>query len=219
MQTNNKSILTNILKGINQHSCPDLVNMHCHTTQSDGALNPVELYQQAISRRLHHIAITDHHSTLGYSEALAWINANHSTNNKLPVLWTGIEISCLVSGCLVHILGLGFDNSNPALNVYKNGESVTGSLLRAESVVTAIKEANGISVLAHPARYRLHFEDLIRECANLGIDGVEVWYDYDFNNAWKSTRFVCDQVHKLTNDLGLLSTCGTDTHGLSLAGR
>ncbi|HEX9015238.1 MAG TPA: PHP domain-containing protein, partial [Chloroflexota bacterium] len=47
------------------------VDLHLHTTASDGVLSPVELVQAAKNRGLECIAVTDHDSTNGVEEAIA----------------------------------------------------------------------------------------------------------------------------------------------------
>ncbi len=69
------------------------------------------------------------------------------------------------------------------------------------------------------ARYRIPFYKLIPEAKIQGIDGIEVWYDYDLNEVWNPSLFVCSEIEKLADKYSMLKTCGTDSHGLSLLGR
>ena len=108
-----------------------------------------------------------------------WLERKRTNGSDLPTLWSGMEISCLLEGCLVHVLALGFELNHPALQPYNRGDAVVGEALRAESVVRAIHSAGGLAVLAHPARYRLGHAELISAAAALGMDGGEAWYDYD----------------------------------------
>ena len=86
-------------------------------------------------------------------------------------------------------------------------------------MVSAIHEAGGLAILAHPGRYRLPFKELIEEATKVGFDGAEAWYDYDHKKNWKPTDLICDSIDSLLKDNGLLSTCGTDTHGYDLTTR
>ena len=208
-----------ITKLINKESVPYKINFHCHTIHSDGSLQPVELYKQANTLGLNHLAITDHHSKRAYIEIFEFINNSKNSIEFKTRLWTGIEITGLLNGCLVHIIGLGFDINSTILDPYCAGESVNGTLLEADVIVENIRNANGLSFLAHPARYRLPFNELILEAKSIGIDGVEVWYDYERNSAWKYSPFICEEVNKLILKLDMLASCGTDTHGLSLLTR
>ena len=105
------------------------------------------------------------------------------------------------------------------MNPYIQGCSPKGSYLNAKSVVEAIRESNGISILAHPARYRLDYKTLIENAYLIGINGIEVWYDYEFSSKWKPTELICKSIHKVTTNYDLLESCGTDSHGYSLLTR
>jgi len=210
--------LKEILSTVNHNSCPFKLNFHCHTTESDGSLEPLQLFYQACNLGLEHIAITDHHSVNAYRHIKKAIQSKAIQLNPLTTIWSGIEITCLLNKCMVHIIGLGFD-VNRLHHSYTFGESVTGNLLQAEVVVDEIHKANGLAILAHPARYRLDFSDLIDKANCIGIDGAEAWYDYDYKESWSYTPFVCIQIEKRLRELNLLSSCGTDSHGYSLTSR
>ena len=208
-----------VLETVGPLSCPDELNFHCHTICSDGSLRPEDLIQQASSHGLRHLAVTDHHSSAAYLPMQSWLEDQTELDHPAPTLWTGMEISCTLRGCLVHVLALGFEPRHRALAVYNHGDAAVGEALRADTVVKAIHEAGGLAVLAHPARYRLGFRDLINAAADLGIDGGEAWYDYDMQTQWQWTPMVCEQIDDQLKNLGLLRTCGTDSHGVDLRGR
>ena len=211
--------LREVLNQVSVESCPTVMNFHCHTQCSDGSLEPLALAQQAQNLRLQHLAVTDHHSTAAYLTIQEYFTAQREHGSAVPTLWTGMEISCLLKGCLVHVLALGFDHGHRALHLYNQGDAAVGEPLRADAVVRAIHAAGGLAVLAHPARYRLGHDVLIDEAAAIGIDGGEAWYDYDMQAVWSPTPVVCDAIDLQLKNLGLLRTCGTDTHGLDLKGR
>ena len=71
--------------------------------------------------------------------------------------------------------------------------------LNIKSVIKAINLAGGLSFLAHPARYRIPFYKLIPEAKMQGIDGIEVWYDYELNEVWNPSLFVCSEIDKLAD--------------------
>ena len=210
--------LATVLEGVSADSCPDRLNFHCHTVCSDGSLTPQELIRQASEIGLEHIAVTDHHSVDAFPQMQAWI-ADQDAAQNWPTIWTGIEISAVLQGCLVHVLGLSFRYGDSSLKPYCTGDAAIGEPLRAESVCRAIHAAGGLAVLAHPARYRLSCHDLIDAAAAVGFDGGETWYDYDMKPEWRPTAIICDSIERQLNSLGLLHTCGTDTHGLNLRGR
>jgi predicted metal-dependent phosphoesterase TrpH len=211
--------LAAVLRQVEPDSCPGRLNFHCHTLHSDGSLDPVALVHQACQLGLEHLAITDHHSHSAHDTAQAALEALATARAAVPTLWRGVEISCLLEGCLVHVLALGFDDAHPSLNPYLQGHAVVGPSLRAEAVLEAIRSAGGLALLAHPARYRLPFQRLIAAAAALGFDGAEAWYDYTMQACWQPTPLVCEAIAGDLRTRGLLQSCGTDTHGLVLDGR
>ena len=80
------------------------VDLHSHTTASDGTLTPAALVREAARRGVRVLAVTDHDSTEGLAEALAEAQA-HPPLQIVP----GIEINCDVEGAEIHILGYGMD--------------------------------------------------------------------------------------------------------------
>ena len=85
-------------------------------------------------------------------------------------------------------------------------------------MVKAIHAAGGLAV-AHPARYRLGHAELIEAAAAIEIEGGEAWYDYDMQPRWQPSPLVCEAIDRQLSNLGLLRTCGTDSHGIDLSGR
>ena len=214
----NKEALVKLSSNLDINSCPNIVNFHCHSTFSDGSLTPEELLDEAYKKNIQYISITDHHTV----KAHKYIYSNNllkKYSKKNFNLISGIEINCLLKGCLVHIIGLGIDIESKYLHPYNQSESPIGDYLHAKSVSKAIRKSGGISFLAHPARYRVPFNVLIPEAFDNKIDGIEVWYDYSMSDKWKASPFICDEIEKLTNHFGMLKTCGTDSHGFSLFGR
>jgi hypothetical protein len=216
------SALKRVFATLTSESCPGFYNFHMHTVCSDGRLQPDRLMAQAIALGLKGLAITDHHTVNGYyaaQEWLQWYTPELSQTNTIPHLWTGIEINADMLGTEVHILGYAFDPTHTALQPYLRGESSRGDDYRAEQVIDAIHTASGLAVLAHPARYRLSHEQLIPEAAYLGIDGVETYYAYNNPQPWQPSPKQTQEVERLSKAHSLFSTCGTDTHGLSLLQR
>ena len=210
--------LAKVLATVDRHSCPGRCNFHCHTTCSDGSLTPQELAVQAAELGLEHLAITDHHSHQAYPVAQQTLATLQQQGHTVPKLWRGVEISAVLNTCLVHILALGYGAEAP-LTPYLQGEAACGEALEAPVVVTAIHGAGGLASLAHPARYRLDFRRLVRAARQLQFDAVETWYDYDMLPRWRPSPLICDEVDQLRQDLGLLASCGTDTHSTNLRSR
>jgi predicted metal-dependent phosphoesterase TrpH len=211
--------LRSVLERVSPTSCPTEFNFHCHTTCSDGSLSPEQLGHQAVQLGLQHLAVTDHHSTRAYRPLQEWLDHQRLRGVQAPHLWSGMEISCLLEGCLVHVLALGFELDHHALAPYSEGQSAIGEALKAEEVRRRIHDAGGLALLAHPGRYRLPFQRLIQAAAEQGFDGAEAYYDYEMQASWRPTPVVCEAVAALLEKHALLRSCGTDTHGLELCGR
>ena len=163
--------LAAVLGQVTPQSCPSQFNFHCHTTYSDGSLHPGELARQAAHLGLRQLAVTDHHSIESHAEIVATLADLADAGEPVPVFWRGVEISCLLEGCLVHVLALGFGADHAPLAPYLQRGATVGADLRAEAVVAAIRAADGLALLAHPARYRLPHQRLIAAAAELGFDG------------------------------------------------
>ncbi|MCT0199370.1 PHP domain-containing protein [Synechococcus sp. CS-1325] len=211
--------LARVLEAVDSSSCPERLNFHCHTLCSDGSLAPEELAEQAILLGLDHFAVTDHHSARAFLPVQRHLDRQQRQGRRVPRLWSGVEISCLLEGCLVHVLGLGFEHDHPALAPYLEGRAVVGPALQAGAVCRAIQTSGGLALLAHPARYRLPHQPLITAAAALGFDGAEAFYDYEQKARWQASPGICHSIAAQLSRLGLLSSCGTDTHGLQLQGR
>ena len=211
--------LAAVLRQAEASSCPGRFNFHCHSIASDGSLSPEELARQACALGLEQLAVTDHHALAAHGLIRRAFERVAASGQAVPRLWRGVEISCLLEGCLVHVLALGFDADHPSLAHYLGGHAVVGPALRSQAVLEAIHAAGGLALLAHPARYRLPHDRLIAAAAAQGFDGAEAWYDYDKQNRWQPTPMLCEAIAADLARRGLLMSCGTDTHGLELCGR
>ncbi|GAP95811.1 PHP domain-containing protein [Leptolyngbya sp. NIES-2104] len=209
--------LRQVFASLTAESCPLTYNFHMHTTHSDGQLHPEALAQQAIDLSLKGFAITDHHQISGYRTAQSYMQAQSGTD--LPHLWTGTEITSRLLETEVHILGFAFDPDHCAIASYLQGSAPQGDRAQAARVIRAIHQAGGLAVLAHPARYRRSANELIPAAAMVGIDGVETFYAYNNPKPWMPSPKETTRVTELKTELGLLSSCGTDTHGMSLLQR
>lgn len=85
------------------------VDLHCHSTHSDGSLTPRQLARRAHERGVQVWALTDHDELAGQHEARAEAEA-------LGMVYIpGVEISVSFAGETVHVLGLDVDPDHPAL--------------------------------------------------------------------------------------------------------
>ncbi len=88
-----------------------LIDFHCHTTASDGALSPAEIIDRALARNIRQFAITDHDTMAGYRAAAEYYTHIPGQMRLIP----GVEFSCRWSGTTIHILGVGVDEQHPAM--------------------------------------------------------------------------------------------------------
>ena len=153
----NKDLLRQVWQNLTETSCPHHYNFHLHTRCSDGQLSPKDLMRQATAIGLSGMAITDHHSTLGYEIAQKWLeeqSQDSGLQRPFPYLWTGIEITALLGDCVVHILGYAFDAKCPSMRPYQQSDRPQGGEARADRVIDALHQAGGLAILAHPFRYK-----------------------------------------------------------------
>lgn len=85
------------------------IDLHTHSTASDGTLPPAAVVDLAGERGLDVVALTDHDSAVGWAEAAA--RAEQTGLTLVP----GMEISTKLDGAGVHLLGYLHDPAYPAL--------------------------------------------------------------------------------------------------------
>ena len=90
------------------------VDLHTHTTFSDGALEPKELLDLAKKKNIDVIGITDHDTIDGLSEAI-----RYGKTIGIEVV-PGLEISTDIEGQEVHLLGYYINYKDPELKKYLN---------------------------------------------------------------------------------------------------
>ena len=90
------------------------IDLHAHSTASDGTDSPTELVAAAAAAGIDVLGVTDHDTTSGWEAAAAALPAGMS-------LVRGAEFSCVVPGpegskdIPVHLLGYLFDPEHPAI--------------------------------------------------------------------------------------------------------
>ena len=84
-------------------------DLHCHSIVSDGTLTPEALAARAKANGVELWALTDHDEIGGQARAAAAAHANDMA------YLTGTEISVTFANETVHIVGLGFDATNPLI--------------------------------------------------------------------------------------------------------
>jgi len=115
-----------------------VIDLHTHTTCSDGTDTPRELVNTAIVQGLEFLGITDHDTTSG------WTEATESLRGSLKLV-LGSEISCLTNdGVSVHMLGLLFDPEHKEMQQVLE-ETRDGRLPRMRKMIEKMR-AEGIDI-------------------------------------------------------------------------
>jgi 3',5'-nucleoside bisphosphate phosphatase len=247
---------------------PMKVDLHSHSTVSDGLDSPAQLVARMAEAGLTSFALTDHDTLAGLPEARA------EARRRGVELISGAEISAEWGGQDdIHVLALFVDEDNDRFNAAlaerqeerrTRGERMARKLVeagyaidldairqdvgdgvwgrphlaraliragyaatndeafdrflgrehpwyvpyekwKAEGVVAAIREAGGVSSLAHAVWYK-NTEALIRALAAAGLNAVEVFHpDHDPE---QERRFSA-----IAGALSLAATAGSDFHG------
>jgi predicted metal-dependent phosphoesterase TrpH len=117
---------------------PMRIELHCHTTASDGRLTPTQLLELARDRDIRALAITDHDTVSGHDEACA-------AGERFGVrVIPGIEISSLFENKEVHVLGYGVRPTDArTLGVIESLQQVRVS--RAKAILARL-DALGVPV-------------------------------------------------------------------------
>lgn len=126
-------------------------NFHCHTTESDGRLSPIDVAGFYEYAGYDVLAITDHRK----------VTLLPSNDNLLLI--PGIELDYVLPGQWVHILGIGMDAS------IREKWNRFGT---PQEGIDLIRNLGGLAVLAHPA-WSLNTPAFMQSLT--GLSGVEIW--------------------------------------------
>lgn len=91
------------------------IDLHVHSTVSDGTLTPAELVDLAVETGLSAFALTDHDTFRGVARAKERA-ALHKANGHPIEVYAGVEISAAYKNRDIHILGLLIDETNEILD-------------------------------------------------------------------------------------------------------
>jgi predicted metal-dependent phosphoesterase TrpH len=111
------------------------VDLHIHSTASDGSLTPADIVSRAAELGLTCISITDHDTVAGVSPA---IGAGEAAGIRVI---PGVELSAGLDGRGIHILGYLIDHDDPELIGHLKrlrGQRLT----RAEAIVESLRDAD-----------------------------------------------------------------------------
>ena len=156
-------------------SAQSYIDLHIHSTYSDGLLSPAEITAYAHQVGLATIAITDHDDLSAYHEARA---AGETLG--LEVI-PGIELSAIYNGCEAHILGYLYDVTNAPLISFSE-HMRANRIERAREIIQRLRHL-GMPIsfdmvqmrAGHGALGRPHIADIM----------VEEGYVFSFNEAFQ----------------------------------
>ncbi len=112
---------------------PSIVDLHLHTTASDGRCTPTELVERAAAAGVTAMAVTDHDTTAAVAEVQAVARAR-----SIEAI-SGIEITAVEGGRDVHLLGYFIDPDNAELAVFLSRQR-TQRIARVEAVCHRLTE-------------------------------------------------------------------------------
>lgn len=149
-----------------------MVDLHVHSTRSDGTFTPAQLVDYAVKKGLSAFALTDHDTVDGLDEAVS-----HAAQLRLqtsetppavpvPEVIPGIELSSEYQGKDIHVVGLCIDWHNARFQEYLRS-FVTSRDVRNEKMCALLREAgieisyeklresfpNSVITRAHYAKY------------------------------------------------------------------
>ena len=122
-----------------------MIDLHTHTTCSDGTDSPFALVKKALAAGITTLAITDHDSTAG------WVEATSAIQPQIELV-LGAEVSCLTTdGISVHMLGLLF-----------NGEDAEIQQMLADSRDTRVPRMRKMVELLAADGIKISLDDVYR---------------------------------------------------------
>lgn len=180
------------------------IDLHAHTTASDGRITPKDLVLKAKKIGLSAIAITDHDTVNGIEEAM-----KEGEKLGLEVI-PGIELTCRSGYQEVHVLGYFLDYKDEKLIETLDAIRFRkmNKKLSFKDYLSIIIDAGGLPVLAHPAEYGLsnrELEETIKELTSYGLVGVEVKHP-------STPKKLEGVLRTIASDNNLCVTGGSDYH-------
>ena len=182
------------------YSNPDL---HCHSTVSDGTLEPEAVAARARANGVDLWALTDHDEVGGLQRAAAAARAQGMA------FLTGAEISVTFAGTTVHIVGLGFDASDERL-VQGLRQTRGGRGERAQEMAAQLAQVGILGAYEGALRYvgnpelisRTHFARFLveqRVCRDTGevfrrflTEGKPGFVPHRWARLGEAVRWICD---------------------------
>jgi len=208
----NGETIKKLINSFSEEDYVSCVNLHIHSSFSDGKGMFQDLINQAKEKGYKKIAICDHNTVEGhikYSD---------------EILIKAVEFDCWCGYVFLHLLAYGIDVENQELKEFysKDKKGTESDLVRIfakrdiKKLIKAIHNAGGIAVLAHPACcWALDLESFVKKLIDIGLDGLEVYYPYERHR--KIIKFHSkEKIREIADKFNLLKTGGTDCHTKTL---
>lgn len=190
------------------HIC---VDMHSHSTFSDGAFLPERIARNLYYSGVKYASLTDHNTIAGQSAF------KRSLLQYGIGFISGLEITTEHNYNILHLLAYGFDLDNEELLTLLNekegnndntNHTIPQSYRTAHEIIELIHRMGGIVIMAHPFKTEpdiIKLRRLIDELHKLGIDGIEALYT---PNTQKEETMLLEIATKSN----LLVSAGSDYH-------
>jgi len=144
------------------------VDLHCHSTASDGALSPCDVVRRAAAQGVEMLSLTDHDQLDGLAEA------REAAREARIAFINGVEISVSWRGSTLHVVGLGVDARHAGLHA--GLEQVrSGRVQRAREMARGLEQAGvagsfegALALAENPAMVsRTHFARYLTQCGRV----------------------------------------------------
>lgn len=122
-----------------------MVDLHVHSTASDGSFSPKELVDYAIEKGLRAFALTDHDSVAGLDEAISYAEKLRQNRRDVPEVIPGIEFSTEYEGKDIHIVGLYIDYKSDTFQKHL-GDFVHSRDVRNEKMCQMLHTGTGMDI-------------------------------------------------------------------------
>lgn len=174
-------------------------DFHVHTSSSDGILSPREVVQRAHLNGVSYLAITDHDTILGISEALD--EAKKYSMTIIP----GIELSTNFKGESIHVLGFFKDDSYKSEDFINILDSIKNRRVeRAQEMVEKLKLNCNIHISFE--NVLKHGKEIIARphiAKEIIASGYDYSFDYIFDNFIGKDRPAYVPTNKLSTEEGI----------------
>ena len=121
------------------------VDLHIHTTYSDGVFSPEKIVDTAIDAGLDAIAITDHDNVLAYPIALNYAKKIADSGGKALEILPGVEINTIYKDIEIHILGYFMNRDDSDFQAMLKSQQ-KARIEQTEQILHLLNKKEGIHV-------------------------------------------------------------------------